>query len=298
MYSSYHYLENISKENFLSDIVSICIGETNVNNLSSGCNKELTTINTSSTLAGWSLYDSTAYTNETYSPAMCLRSPLNDNATKYKYSLLSTRDYLTYGLRHYLYDNWNNLTHTGSNPANGTNFQPVFSKNGRLEISCSNRHMIFFNIGNGPSGCFTGIFERTRLSPWDTIENDYLPVCFYNAYNEMYEIKIKKNGANDDTTARGYLTHKYFSSSSTTTGFGVLSSYSSNPLILKHYMIPFGTTSADIGFFGGEISLLCDVYLTTGGTAFSNLDTVYYNNNEYVIWKDVLGGYNFMVRKG
>jgi len=295
MYTSYVYNTGITAANLLNDVVALLTGETDKNNLSASCNKTLTDINVSARVAGWTIHDASAGTN-----AKCLKAPIRDNPSQFKYVVIDTNS--AGYLMTKLYETWNDVTHTGTNIAtdsNSTSYSQPWSAAypGRIEISASIRHMFFYGISNGYWGCVgatcpNGIFERTRLSPWDTVENGYLPALYYAQGNSASECRIL--GINGDVTS---------SSASVTlsnpfsTGIPELRTCTANKFITEHVMAPFYCSNKTIGHYGGDISMLCDIYLVTNNAGTHKLDIIVYNGNEYIVWADATTN-RFMVRKG
>jgi len=305
MYASYYYTSTSTVSQILSDTVALLTGETTVANLSASCNKTLTTITASARVAGWTLHDASAGTN-----AQCLKAAIADNASQYKYMVIDTN---TAGyILTKLYENWNATTHTGTNLASGsattTVNQSLFvSKGGRLEISASARHALFYNIGNltgfGNETAFSpsGIVERTRRSPWDTVANGYLPALFvcqfnFNTYN--YECRYPAPTGVISSSCYMFLSQP-FAAGNTATLPNTRIPFGSTPQCLQplQAIYPLNVAHPANAHMGGEVSPLCDIYLYSYSTGAAPLDTVMYNSNEYIVWGHGTT-YRFIIRKG
>lgn len=127
MFAAYSYNAGISSANFLSDVVAILTGETNVNNLSSGCNKSLSTINTTYSSAGWTIHDANAASNRVVIKAVCA-----DGVTT-KYVSLDTQT--TGKLSHCGNETWDATTHTGTNFLGASSFQSLSSVSAGFDLT-------------------------------------------------------------------------------------------------------------------------------------------------------------------
>lgn len=301
MYATYVYGAGATAANILADVIAILTGTTDVNSLSASCTKASSSIDVSSCVAGWEVYDASAGTN-----ARCLRAAVADNGTQYKYMVVDTN---TAGVIHTkIYEGWNSSTHVGTNLASTSDSASqrlLVASGGRLDISASARHAIFFSFQGGAYGAApyfnpSGVFERTRLSPWDTVANQYPPFLFWCAPSlSSYEPRSLSAAGGDiyTTNAKVYMRHAF--------GGGVVNPVAmpassvpcdSSKTALKHAFSPLSFGYATNGHLGGDITSLCDVWVTTDGYG-SSFDTVTYNGNTYVIWA-VSTGWRFAVRKG
>lgn len=296
MYSSYFYGAGATPANILADAVAILTGETTVANLSASCDKVNTTIDASIAVAGWTLFDAAAGTN-----AVCLRAPVADSASQYKYLLLSTN---TSG---YIiatpYETWNPDTHTGTgmayygatvsyaqriNTTSGGRLD-VYSKGGIYWAFSLQGGVFGSSTGSGPSG----LLERSRKSPWDTVENGYPPFMFFSNYSFAYEPRsLNASGTDITGSATSLEIINAFGAGNLAT-----SSVPGNASkTLKHQLVAFGVCKAANGHQGGDISSICDIWLTTHGNG-SSFDTLTVDGKTYVIWA-VGNAQRFAVRKG
>jgi hypothetical protein len=199
----------------------------------------------------------------------------------------------------------------------------VASMMGRIDISASTRHCVFYSFQNGVYGSSTnlgpsGIMERTRRSPWDTVGNGqlrgYLPAVWGNlgiiaTATAPFYANILPNAAGIDqfggpvgtTNLAAYIITPF--GSNTGPGSTALhttpSSIVPNSVIIpQHLLIPFGCMQPSFGFLGGDISSVCDIWLTTYsyGGAFDELTI---GSDTYVIWMaGPSSTYRIAVRKG
>ena len=288
MYASYYYSASSTAADILADVVAILTGETNKANLSASCNQTSTSIDASVNVAGWSVYDASAGTN-----AQCLRAAVADNASQYKYLVIDTN---TAGyIFTKVYEDWNSTTHTGTNLAGYSAIAAYAQRvnvtsGGRLEIYATVRCCLLFSYQNNAWGsstgsAWTGIVERTRKSPWDTVANGYPPFMFINGITVSYEPRTLSATGTDLTTSYAvtYLGHP----------LGIIAGTPQAPPStvvpidsdknLGHMFLPICSTNPSIGHFGGDISSLCDIYLTTYNYG-STYDTILNNSSEYIIW--------------
>jgi len=305
MYTSYFYSASSTAANILSDVVAILTGETNVNNLSANCDKVNTVINASVRVAGWTLHDNAAGTN-----AKCLKAPVADNANQFKYLVIDTNS--AGYIMTKVYELWNETTHTGTNLASTSNStgqaQRVnVTSGGRLDISASERHCIMYSFQSGVYGNTyfspNGILERTRLSPWDTVENGFPPFLFMSAYNGSNMECRRLNNLGAEVTANSYV-EPIIANCYGTTFRGITIPATTivcddTKVNFKHAMFEFGFIYAQHGHLGGYVSQLCDLWLTTNDFG-SQFDTVMCGTDEYIIW--VIGptanSIRLAVRKG
>lgn len=296
MYASYYYSAGSTAANILADVVAILTGETNKANLSASCNQTNTNIDASANVAGWSVYDASAGTN-----AQCLRAAVADNSSQYKHLVL---DFSSAGyMKMKVYDTWNNSAHTGTSMASysdNNNYVPRInlSAGGVLYITASVRHCLVFSYQNSAWGSTTGanwagILERTRRSPWDTVSNALPPFIFACGLTYMYEPRRLNNlGAEVSTTgAPVTYQHPLGTTAPPTTTVPIDSNVN-----LGHAMLPFGVINIGDGHFGGDITSLTDIWLTTHNYG-STGDTIVYNGNEYIIWA-IAATFRIAIRKG
>ena len=302
MYTSYFYNSGASAADILSDIAALLTGETDKNKLSASCNKTLTEIDASVDAAGWSMWDVAAGTN-----AVVLRAAVADNPSQYKYLWLSTNTagYLVAAP----YGDWDTAAHSGSDmsyAATSTSHAQRLnvSLGGRLDIRAKNGIYWGFSFQNGVYGSATGswpsgLLERTRLSPWDTVENGYPPFLFVSGLNQStYSEPRSVNAAGADVTglAASCFPMHAFGGGGTLPTLPITTVPSNSSKDLKHILAPFGTTRVADGHLGGDFSSLADIWLTTYGNG-SSFDTMNVDGKIYVIWA-VTTTWRFAVRKG
>lgn len=329
MYASYFYNTGATVTNIMADITAILTGTTDTALLSAACNKISTAVNATVNLSTWEVYDATAGAN-----AVCFRAPLADDPAKYKFMVvdMNTSGYIITKL----WDGWDAVVHNGTGknmaywsdstlycqrwPATGTAPNLTASMGGRLDISASQYHALFFSFQNSVFGSSTGaspsgIMERTRRSPWDTVlmgqARGYNPVVWGNlglvsGTTAPFYSNILPNASGVDQfggTAGNVATAAYMITPfGANTGPGVTALHQlpnaivpNAVLVSQHLLIPFGCMNPTYGFIGGDISSLCDVWLATynyGGT----YDELAITGASYVIW--TAGSYRIGVRKG
>ena len=252
-----------------------------------------------------------------------LKAAVVDDAAFYKYAML---DLFTAGFAQlHLYETWNETTHAGTNLATAiatTGQQRItVSTAASITMAVSARYIAMQSIiaaGLGDSDCnsWTGIFERSRLAPWDTTANAYPPSLItrgsafgWYTTNSMVggaAPRFKNPAGGDYTTVDAVLYpammgwHGYptavssgMSGVSTASGSAMLSSSIKTkvPDGLGGFYTPFNefqfrnpllTTS----FEGGSISSICDVWNTVAYP--NNLDEVVKGSTTYIIWQNTL----------
>jgi len=107
MYATYRYAAGSTAANFLSDVVAILTGETDVNNLSANCIKADSSILTTYDSAGWEMHDNASHTN-----GVMLRA-INIDDQSYKYYGIQQNTLNAFSVR--TAETWNPVTHTGTN---------------------------------------------------------------------------------------------------------------------------------------------------------------------------------------
>lgn len=284
--------------NLLSDIVAILTGETNVANLSAGCDKANTELLSTYSAAGWTLHDNAAGTN-----AKCLKAVIADDATKFKYMVIDTNTAGT--ILQKTYETWNETTHVGTNLCYASdiaisNQRYNLATGGRLDITASIRHCAMFAYvsaiyGSSQYVSASGVFERTRKSGWDTVANAYPPFLWlhFSGATGGYSPRVVGGTGSDVTSSSA--------SYSIITPYGAITSGPSLMVpkadkTLGHQLLPFGVHGGAYGNLGGDISSYCNMYFTTMnyGAAY---DELVVNGENYIIWT----GYSntrVAVRKG
>ena len=159
------------------------------------CDTANTSILTTYTVAGWTLYDGNA--NAGGADTVVLRSPLVDDATQFKYMSINIT---ATNINIVLYESWNNGTHVGTNQstalASTSQQQVTFTVAASMIINASARHCLIQStiaagigaVGSTYSGStynnfWTSVFERSRLAPWDTVAAGYPCSCLLTGAN-------------------------------------------------------------------------------------------------------------------
>jgi len=141
--------------------------------------------------------------------------------------------------------------------------------------------------------------ERTRRSPWDTVSNGYPPFISFSSLSYLYECRsVNSSGADVvGSSAVVYFCHAL--------GFNGGNSPPNNPIgtvpidsnkNLGHLMIPFGGYNITNGHLGGDVTSLCDIWITTYNNG-STYDTLTYNGNTYIIWA-IASNWRIAIRRG
>ena len=276
MYAVYKYLNGATQANVLADLVAILTGTTDVQTLSSSCDKASSLITTALTPAGWAVHDAAVPTANT----MVLKAPIADNPSQFKYMWLSTN--ISGYFENRLYEGWNATAHSGTNMAyNDSSYNSysqrvnfAFASGGFLYISASNRHMLIHSMSSGstigsasvtgPSGCV----EYTRWSPWDTVSNGYLPVGSINSGGlqlggNIYLPRIRTTSGTDSTTMYGYT----YALTSTLPNSKI--SDASGSLIIPLVPIIVSGSGGNGWFLGGNISELANIW--HGPTSYGSM---------------------------
>ncbi|MBF0108674.1 MAG: hypothetical protein HQL76_05825 [Magnetococcales bacterium] len=310
MYAKYVYNAGSTVANVLSDVTALLTGESDLNNLSTRCNKGQSAL-VADVAAGWLLHDATAGTN-----ARALKAPLADNPNAFKFVVL---DFNTSGyVLTKVYETWNNTTHTGTNLCANSDQTPFsqrldLTNGGVLHLCASARFLMIASFYggtwgsssyNGPSGCF----ERTRVCPWDTVAAGWPPFIFANlgywAYNDTSATSPRK-----PSRTGAILTGASAGLNANVIPFGSLSWFMTNlsgvdqkvPDDAGGSFIPFSpillVDSGNMPMHYGEITSLCDLWVLPQGVA-ANLDVIQKSGVNYLCLQAQTSGKMFAVRKG
>ncbi|WP_227657765.1 hypothetical protein, partial [Candidatus Magnetaquicoccus inordinatus] len=301
MYAKYDYVAGATLANIMNDINLIITGETNINNLSASCAKSTTEI-VAAVAAGWVLHDALAGTNK-----KCYKAPLADDATKFKYMVL---DFNSSGyLKTTIYETWDATAHTGTNLCYYSDQSSYGQKidttaGGTMYVFASVRFAVFasntnqWSSGSGP----TGVVERTRDLPFDTVAAGYPPFGFIHFYSSSYVYPL--------FFPPRVLTMDGSVVVSPQTGFGVNLMFSGAPsgIAMK---IPSGTGTFLVPFYPGyvtnystympapygEFSSLCDIWKIPSNVA-NHLSTITKAGVDYLAMKTYTSSTEmFVIRK-
>jgi len=268
MYTIYTYSAGATQANLLLDLVAILTGTTDPNSLSASCNKSLTTI-TATTPAGWTLHDANSGTNKQVIKSPCLEG------LAYKYAEISL--YSTTAFTMYLYEDFNNSTHTGTNiTANSTNYaqQLNLTDGGKIYIFSSARYCALVSettaYGDSSRNGITLCTEFKPLCPW---ANGYPPAVliftgpmFYTGSTELYLCRAKGNNNVDRTgsnakcygstigcSADDLDNSLYFPDAKTV--------YDNSGVVYTPFMPLFVTNTASFTIPVGDVSACADIWL-------------------------------------
>jgi len=352
MYAKYVYQAGATVANILNDVVLILTGTTDKTLLSTGPGMAApntvaqidTYINVSSKTSGW-IKHSTTFSGTN---AIVLRAPLDVsnvtsvdlgtiNQTQYKFCEVLCYDNYKIGLRLCEYA-------TTANPAVFTNKialanmhyadqQLNTTTGGYVLISASERHIALYGYNNSspvPYGAQSSghsasyVFERTRISPYDTNTAGYPPVVQYGVFHAGYGYTLiggfykswfpRIKGAAADSLNVGPTSIQFPICSTFNTSHRTLNSttcsYPENTTKtmdssgnLVHVLHPMYARkdNHEVAFLGGELSTFSDIWLTTFGFG-NNEDEIVVNGNTYVIWKEYIQtspmGLSIAIRKG
>jgi hypothetical protein len=274
MYAVYKYVASATRANVLSDIAKIFAGETNTANLSAACDTANTTI-TATVAAGWTDYDTTPPTD-----TKILRAAYSDDASNYKYAILYFNT--SNQLRVRTCTSWDDGGNTATNETSNTMVQRALNAaGGTFYLMSSARFLaVLHDSGNtlttrGDTAAYglTGVFERTRLQPWDTVSAAY-PKALQFESGTMFTVSVSafqapklKRPDGTDATAQvlnagtvgvGYTlwTNSTHYPSGVTRVVKDSSGNDRTPLYPIYAILP-ATFSMPIG----EISSVCDVWV-------------------------------------
>jgi hypothetical protein len=281
--------------NVLADVVAIVTGTTNVNSLSSGCNKADTLI-ISDVAAGWTLHDNAAGTN-----AKCVKAQFADDPTAFKYVVLDTNSAGEMTLK--LYSSWDATAHTGKNLANLSNststaqlVQNVANSVGGWMFGwVTARYLILFSrVSAWGSPSYFGptcVVERSRGWPLDTVALGIPPVLHFDggfmlngsglAYAPMKQTRtgIVTTGT---SAAFSLLIGPWGASNllaSNLRGQNKKAINASGQSFVPIYPV-FVADMAESGLPYGSLTEACGIYAAPGGI-LGMLETVTINGNSY-----------------
>jgi len=281
MYTVYTHDSTITKATLIADLQAILTGETVVSNLSTSGNGPGTVIDATSTTSSWTVLNNNPVTGD---PAVTLQSQIVDDAASLKTIQIIAR---INKIETIVSDDLGNIA------KNSDMWDFPWASEGQegvIHISASDRHILFnSSSGNGSTGPRFGpygVIEYTRRSPWDTVSNGFDPFAFF-APQSATLASVYPPLTLDAYFNTDQLNSESFIQSVFAGGGQDLIVNQRNTLdatrTTAHALIPFGHSNADLSNEGGDISSLCDIYLTSSDTGGS-FDEVVVGADTYVIW--------------
>ena len=252
------------------------------------CDTANTTIGTSYYAAGWTIWDS--YANGGLPNVIAVRAPLADDSTQFK---ILTIDCSTAGnLSINNPESINNSTHAlTNNPAIfGNTYQQRITPSvaAVMYMFASARCAMFLSVTAAGTGCsanatYTGLFERSRLSPWDTVANAYpiSSICGPGVFSTSvltYAPRIKNQLGVDATLVP--LSTMLMGGATDSSGVTIKASDG-----LGGFYTPFtdwGMYAKSVAYFGGMCGSVCDVWISVAYP--QNFDTTTYAGKNYTFW--------------
>jgi len=296
MYSSIHYAAGSTLENVMADIVKLLTGETSLANLSTDVDIPESDIYTGWSVAGWTTHD----ISDVSKPV--LKAEIGDMPGVYKYIRfeISGTNYIKYKYYHdwdevghvgnevipygydkYIYSNgtdreYNSPTENTGHPAYRTVGNPSTSSS-LLIITASPRHVGFMPMYNNVQSTvgFTGIFEHTRLTNWDTPANGIKPVV---VSNRPWAIAYTSSAGS--YTYRSWFTK--YQTFSTQGGAMVYQDQNSNnsKILVQFPLFPSGTSDHTKGKFGESSTYTSSRDLFAGDEDTTNTMVARYGADE------------------
>lgn len=333
MYAALQYKSRPSSETLLSHIVALLTGTTNLGTLQSSAiiDETQSEINTSSSVAGWSVFDNIS------SKSVVLRAPMLDFPSKYKY--VHIRDKNNDGnLWISLYLDWNATTHAPITPAAFAESPQAsipaknWTLNGihRFMLSASPRHIACCTAKDNYTGADAPVIisEFTKGDAWMTETMGIMPVvCSYDLGSTSLTSSIYGTGTlggytpqqqpfrmpvgpnvtwNSSEGGISLVTQYNFptdfllpngATDGRTFGNFLQNSQSYNESgVLVDCLTPFGATEDYFLMHGGSITDMSGIYIYVPN--FGNTgDKAVINNTEFTVWS--FGGTGrFLVKKG
>lgn len=203
-----------------------------------------------------------------------------------------------------------------------------------LYITASARHIGFHTLinsgGNYYAGDLGGVFECTRKDIWNTSSSGFLPAVQTNATYGLIQ-HGSSHASNQFASGMGLNTTRYIADSGaaptvisagksamtlpwysgipsdTDTTIITLGACGMNAMGSSmvtnstgskvHGLIPFGHGRCSHRFIGGEISPVCNIFITT--TSFgAAYDTITVSGTTYEIWKLYANGWSLAIKRG
>lgn len=304
MYAVLKFNAGATQAQMGADVVAVIGGETDVNNLSAGCDKANSSISVAYDNAGWSVYDATAGTNK-----QVLRAPCNDDPTQYKYAVV---DYNNSGyIALNVVESWNNSTHVGTNyaySALSTNWNraPVSTSLATtVYLSASNRRIAMWGTYTGvASTALALVLECDTAFTWCGAGQGFVPVCALAGPNQTQVYMPRYIGKDGSTYSQNSSNFNTIVSSMGGTSWAQLDSTpgSGAPMGGGLFATPITPIFPNYGSSQQAPMIsgfsLTDIYWTPG--VGSMLDEVPYNGKTYVMWNTTNSGTSgkFLVPKG
>jgi hypothetical protein len=278
----------------LSDVVAILTGTTDKDTLSASCDKASTTI-TSVVAAGWTVHDSSAGTN-----AVCIKAPLADNASAYKYVVVDTNTAGSVYTK--VYETWSDSTHTGTNLTTGSSSSTAsqrvdYAAGGLLNIGASERYCCLtgtygttYGTSNGTYP-LTGCYERTRIGPWDTVAKGVPPFLYMvsNGLGTEYAPRLLRYDNTSLTTTNATLKIGTIGLTDLTVRPTTYNIINENNVQVTPMWPMYVSNTALMNCPYGNISSLCDIWLlpdsvAAPGTTFTS------SGKTYIVFKGTANG--------
>lgn len=186
MFAVYTYGASATQANVKADILAILTGTTSVGSLSASCVTASSSITTTYTTAGWSSYDTSAFTN-----GFAIRALQQDGVT-YKYVGIDVTSSTVLTL--HVYESFNSGTHTGTNDISRTS-AITLSAGGTLLIYAEQAQIIILAAsGTFPLNCME--FDNTA----GNIISGYPTTCQLSGFFGGTAPRIKNPSASGDLT--------------------------------------------------------------------------------------------------
>jgi hypothetical protein len=304
MYAKYQIASGTNdatkRANVLNDLILILTGTTDTNSLSAACDKPNSSISAGSVVAGWTTHDTDAGQESGQVTQQVIKAAYSDDASNYKYARLyinSSSQLLLYG-----YETWTAGSNTGTNAlGTGVYFNlNTLTAGGIIYLMSSARFLaiqVKTNniVGNGMARLgLLGVFERTRLLPWDTVGLAYPKFILMEATNALYTTsgtygcRIKNNVNNDQTVVTldlntigirngDFISSTYFPAGASAVVYD--DAAAAQVPLFPMYISKYGSNvlSAPLG----EISSICDVWLAPPNS-YTHEQTLTKGGNNYI----------------
>lgn len=284
MLMHYFYHAGTTLEQKIEDIVKVCTGTTDKTLLSTAghtASQNSTWID-STIPAGWTRHSTTySIAPTTTVRGVFLRAPWHtsnvesvdlaqvNNPLQYKYAELKFITATQFQI--YLAETATSAmpSVTNNKTLGGNIYQPFVNGGPGSVYIYANKHCIFLLSSTSNTYYTTPsvVVERTRLSLWDTNTAGYPPALTQPSTNPYFlghqmHIRIQLANGTDSSLSQ---------SSSDNLTYGILPSQ--NKLFIcrdylgndVHLLAPINVSNTSIGFLGGNISEMCDIYIATTG---------------------------------